>query len=126
MKKKHLLLLLISLSMLIGCTATCQNQIKTISFINNTNDTLCISIGFYIPTSLDTILPFSKYVEPEIYTDHLDYKDIKVYIATLETIDRHGMEIVLKNQLYDTIMYYCRSELESMNYVVRFSKIQIE
>lgn len=124
MKIRDYLVIFLGASVLMGCPCTCRNQIVTITLLNETSDSLCLNIGHFYPTTLDTVPPYGKYFRDQVYTDDIDYHDYRAFVATLGTIKKYGMDSVLKHGLYDTIIHLSRNELEVRQYAIKIRNIK--
>ena len=122
---KQILKIYIILSMFIGCTGTCANHEVVVTLFNESSDSIQICIGFSEPTETyymgDTVPPFSKYLQRDIYSDDLEYEDLKAYIVTFRSIKKYTLDSIIKNHIYDTVYTYSYSELEARDYIIRFN-----
>ena len=128
MKKPSVLTALIVMSMMAGCSETCSNQIKTVVVENATEDSVLAVVGGYPANErdFDTIPPYGRSFFPGIETDDIDHSGLIVCLVSFGSVDRLGLMSIVEQRLYDTIFHYSRSEIESLDYHVKFISSMIK
>lgn len=122
---KHLIPV-VFVTMLGGCAETCANRVVSVTFVNETDDTLfmemytskCAPWKYSKEYQLEEVLPYSKAIR-EAGTEQIDLTGWHVWIARKSTVDNNGMDSVINAQLYDTILNYSLDQLMENDYVIK-------
>lgn len=129
MRKIEYILILISCLLLQACPASCDDKEVSVTVQNDTEEELfCAfcSIPPYASYNFFNISPYSKKMDGPFSMNDIKSQGLSLWIVRAKTVEKHGWDSVIKNQLYDSVLEYSWDELSSKNYVVKIYSINHE